>query len=68
MEGCQWGSGRQREGEKYKNKQHKQQVEDRQAEGKNSIGNVEAKEFTCTTHGHELKGGMRVGWGAQGGG
>ena len=23
---------------------------------KNSIGNVEAKELTCMTHGHELKG------------
>ena len=23
---------------------------------KNSIGNVEAKEFICITHGHELKG------------
>ena len=23
---------------------------------KNSTGNVEAKELTCTTHGHELKG------------
>ena len=35
-------------------------------EGKNSIGNVEAKELTCMTHGHELKGenvGGRVGAG-----
>ena len=24
--------------------------------GKNSIGNVEAKELICMTHGHELKG------------
>ena len=24
---------------------------------KNSIGNVEAKEFICTTHGHELRSG-----------
>ena len=24
--------------------------------GKNSIGNVEAKELICTTHGHELRG------------
>ena len=31
-------------------------------EVKNSIGNVEAKEVTCTTHGHELNvGGMLVG-------
>ena len=25
------------------------------------MGNVEAKELICMTHGHELKGGMRVG-------
>ena len=36
------------------NKQHKWQVENRQGEGKNSIGNVEAKELICMTHGHEL--------------
>ena len=29
-------------------------------EVKNSIGNVEAKELICTTHGYELKGGMQV--------
>ena len=28
----------------------------RQGEVKNSIGNGEAKELTCTTHGHELRG------------
>ena len=40
-------------------KQHKWQVENRQGEIKNSIGNVEAKELKCTTHGHELRrGGM----------
>ena len=33
----------------------------RQGEGKNSIGNVEVKEFICMTHGHELK------WGSAGG-
>ena len=32
-------------------------MENRQGEGKNSVGNVEAKELTCMTHGHELKGG-----------
>ena len=32
-------------------------MENRQGEGKNSIGNVEAKELICMTHGHELKGG-----------
>ena len=30
-------------------------MENRQGEGKNSIGNVEAKELICMTHGHELK-------------
>ena len=29
----------------------------RQGEVKNSIGNVEAKELICMTHGHELWGG-----------
>ena len=32
----------------------------RQWEGKNSIGNVEAKELICMTHGHEIKG--ECGW------
>ena len=54
MEGYQQGSGR---GKGTENKQHKRQVENRQGEGKNSIGNVEAKEI-CMTHGHELQGGM----------
>ena len=45
------------EGEKGKgteNKKHKWWVENRQGEGKNSIGNVEAKELISRTHGHEL--------------
>ena len=29
----------------------------RQGEGKNSVGNVEAKELKCMTHRHELYGG-----------
>ena len=33
----------------------------KQGEVKNSIGNVEAKEFICTTHGHALR------WGDMGG-
>ena len=33
----------------------------RQGEVKNSIGNGEAKELICMTHGHELTGGMMVG-------
>ena len=67
MEGYQQGSGRGREGKGTENKQHKWQVENRQGEGKNSIGNVEAKELICMTHGHELKGEMQVGGGVQGG-
>ena len=33
---------------------------------KNSIGNVEAKELICMTHGHELKGGNAGGRGCAG--
>ena len=46
-----------RGGKGTENKQHKWQVENRQGEGKNSVGNVEAKELICMTHGHELQGG-----------
>ena len=53
------------EGKGMGNKQHKWQAENRQGEGKNSIGNVEAKELLCTTHGHELRWGVgNVGWGS----
>ena len=31
----------------------------RQGEGKNSVGNVEAKELISMTHGHELRGDCR---------
>ena len=31
-------------------------MENRQGEGKNSIGNAEVKELICMTHAHELKG------------
>ena len=37
------------------NKKHKWQVQSRQGEVKNSIGNGEAKELIYTTHGHELR-------------
>ena len=37
-------------------------------EVKNSTGNGEAKELTCTTHGHELRGGMMVEGGVWDGG
>ena len=45
-----------RGGKGTENKQHNWQVENRQGEVKNSIGNVEAKEFISMTHGHELQG------------
>ena len=58
MEGYQQESGgsgeRGRKG--TENKQHKWQVEKRQGEVKNSIGNVKAKELIGMTHGHELRG------------
>ena len=43
-----------RGGKGTENKQHKWQVENRQGEGENSIGDVEAKELISMTHGHEL--------------
>ena len=38
-------------------------MENRQGEGKNSVGNVEAKEPLSMTHGHELKQGNAGGRG-----
>ena len=63
MEGYQWGRGE--KGKGTENKQHEWQVENRQREGKNSIGKGEAKEFICMTHGHELQGGMWEGRGCR---
>ena len=37
------------------NKKHNWQVQKRQGKVKNSIGNGEAKEFICMTHGHEVR-------------
>ena len=54
-------------GKGTENKQHKWQVENRQGEGKNSVGNVEAKQLISMTHGHELQGGMWEGGGGQDG-
>ena len=55
MEAYQQESGRGREGEKV---QRISSINGRekngQWEGKNSIGNVEAKELMSMTHGHEL--------------
>ena len=39
------------------NKKRKRQVQNRQGEIKNGIGNGEAKELICTTHEQELSGG-----------
>ena len=51
-----WLSVRRGNGEKGTgNKNHKWQVQNRQGEVKNSIGNGEAKELICTTHGLELR-------------
>ena len=69
MDGCQQGRGEgEFRGKGTGNKKHKWQVENRQGEVKNSIGNVEAKELICTTHGHgaEDRQRMWVGWGVQG--
>ena len=46
-----WAEG----GKGTENKKHKWQVENRQGEVKNSIGNGEAKELMCMTHEHELR-------------
>ena len=43
-------------------------VQNRQGGVKNSIGNGEAKELICMTHGHELREGRWVGGEVQGGG
>ena len=50
------GVAGERGGKGTENKQHKWQVENRQGEVKNSIGNGEAKELIYMTHGHELRG------------
>ena len=52
------GKERGRIGEKGTgNKKHNWEAQNRQREVKNSIGNGEAKELICMTHGHELRGG-----------
>ena len=56
MEGYNLGRGRaENEGKGTGNKKYKWQVQNRQGEIQNSISNGEAKELTCTTHGHELR-------------
>ena len=63
MEGYQWGVGV--SGKGTGNKKHNWQVQNKQGEVKSSTGNEEAKELTCTTHGHELSGEMLEGEGVQ---
>ena len=48
------------------NKKHKWQAQNRQGEVKNSIGNGEANELICMTHGHRLRGVNARGSGAAG--
>ena len=48
------------------NKKYKWQVQNRQGEVKNSMGNGEAKELICTTHGQELRLGNAGGSGGAG--
>ena len=43
------------------NKKPKWQVQNRQGDVKNSIGNREPKELVCTTQGHEKSGGIAGG-------
>ena len=44
-----WEGVEEKGGKGTGNKQHKWQVENKQGEVKNSIGNAEAKELICTT-------------------
>ena len=44
MEGYQWGGVEGEWGKRYRDKKHKWQVQNRQEEVKNSMGNGEAKE------------------------
>ena len=71
MKGYQRGGGGDRmEGKGTRNKKHKWQVKNIQGEVKNSIGNGEAKELICTSHGHEHRqgnAGTRGGAGRRGG-
>ena len=51
LEGYQLGGGRGDKGGKSSGmKKHNWQVQNRQGDVKNSIGNEEAKELTCTAH------------------
>ena len=68
MEGYQQG-GEGEDGRKGTGiKKDNWQVQNRQGGVKNGIGNGEAKELICMTHGHELMGELLEGRGVQGGG
>ena len=60
MEGYQWDEGGGENGDTG-NKKHNWQVQNRQGEFKNSIGNGEATELICTTNRHELSGEWNAG-------
>ena len=55
MEGYQQEGLKEEGGKGTENKKYKWQVQNRQGDVKNGIGNRKAKELTCTTHGHELR-------------
>ena len=48
------------------NNKHKWWIQSRQGEVNNSIGNGEANELTCMTHGHKIRWGKDDGRGVQG--
>ena len=60
-EGHQSGSGGENGGKGTGNKKPKWEVQNRLGELKDSMGNREAKELLCVTHGCELNGGWNAG-------
>ena len=60
-EGGEWGNG-------AGIKKHNLQEKHREGKVKNSIGNGAAKELTCMTYGHELRGALLKGREIPGGG
>ena len=66
MEGYQQGCGGGSAGKGIGSKQYKWQIENRQGDVKNNIGNGEAKELICITLGHELRSGNAGGRDLQG--
>ena len=61
------GTGWGRMGEKVQGlRSISRQIQNRQGDIKNSIGNERAKELICMTHGHELSGGIVGGNGSTG--